>query len=268
MEYTTVTSRKNDSIIWASKLSDKKYRDRENIFFVEGRKLVEEAIEADLKIKKLYFTAKALESYYDLLEKCGANEYFLVSDEVYEKLTDESSPQGIFACIEKFEIPMAEESDLKDGGFIILEDIQNPLNLGAIIRCSYSLGGVSIILTKGCCDIFNPKALRGAMGSIFKTSFLVTDNLPTLIEGMKKSGNRVICTSLHTDSHILGKFEFKDSDSIVIGSEGKGISEETLMACGESIIIPMVENAESLNAATALSVLVWEMKKNSLLNKS
>ena len=268
MEYIIVTSRKNDSIIWANKLKDKKYRDRENLFFIEGRKLLEEVLEANLKIKKLYFTSKALDNCGELLENSNAEECFLVSDEVYEKLTEESAPQGIFACVEKFEIPKAEDFDLSDGGYIILEDIQNPLNLGAIIRCSYSLGGVRIILTKGCCDVFNPKALRGAMGSIFKTQFLMTDNLPILIKTMKNNGNRVICTSLHTDSHILGKFSFKDSDSIVIGSEGRGISQEVLEVCGESIIIPMVENAESLNAATALSVLVWEMKKSTLLNKS
>ncbi len=264
--FSEITSRKNDKIIWAARLSDKKNRDRENVFFIEGIKLMHEAVEAGFRLKTVFFTAKAFEQYQADLESAGADEYILVTDEVMEKISDENSPQGIFSVLEKKPSLPFCDSDLKDGSFIILEDIQNPQNLGAIFRCAFSLLGSKIILTKGCADIYSPKAQRAAMGSILKSSFYICDDIVSFIENQKSLGNRVYCTHLHTDSHILGRFEFKSSDSIVIGNEGKGISGAVVDACYGSLIIPMAKNAESLNAATAASIIIWEMNKNKLLS--
>jgi len=263
--YSEITSRKNDKIIWASKLTDKKNRDKEGVFFTEGAKLLEEALLAKLKINKLFFTQKALEQYESLLSDATAEENYLVTDEVYEKLTDETAPQGIFACIKKPVLEFFSESNLKDGGFIILEDIQNPLNLGAILRCAYSLGGTKLILSKSCADIYGPKTLRSSMGSAFKARFYICDSIVDFIEAQKKFGNNVYCTHLHSDSLLLGTFEFKPGDSIVIGNEGHGVSGDVAGVCTHSVIIPMTKDAESLNAATASSVLIWEMNKSKLI---
>lgn len=264
--YSEITSRKNEKIIWASKLSDKKFRDKEGIFFVEGAKLLEEVILSKHIVDKIFFTAKAYDSYRELLEKSGAEDCYLVTDEVFEKLTDESAPQGIFACIRKPDMLPFPMDSIKDGGFIILEDIQNPQNLGAIFRCAYSLGGAKLVMTKSCADVYNPKTLRSAMGSIFKAEFCVYDDIGNFIDLLKSEGNRVFCTHLHSDSQKLGSFEFKASDSIVIGNEGHGVSDNTADRCSARIIIPMVENAESLNAAAASSILIWEMNKSKLLS--
>lgn len=263
--YTEITSRKNEKIIWASKLTDKKHRDKEGIFFTEGVKLLDEVVLSALKVNKLFFTSKALDCYKASIENANADENYLVSDEVFEKLTDESAPQGIFACIQKpVMLPYSEES-IKAGGFIILEDVQNPQNLGAIFRCAYSLGGTKLVLTKSCADVYSPKTLRSAMGSIFKAEFYICNDIGSFIDLQKSSGNRVFCTHLHSDSMHLGSFAFKESDSIVIGNEGHGVCDDTVKRCTSSIIIPMVENAESLNAATASSIIIWEMNKAKLL---
>ena len=259
--YSEITSRKNEKIIWASRLSDKKNRDAEGVFFTEGVKLLEEAILSGLEIEKIFFTQKALSSYPDILEKANAKEYILVSDSCFEKLTDENAPQGIFTAIKKpCSLPFSEEC-INDGGFIILDDIQNPLNLGAIFRCAYSLGVTKLVLTKGCADVYNPKTLRSAMGSIFKCSFYVYDDICEFIEMLKKYGRRVYCTHLHSDSLVLGSFNFEKSDSIVMGNEGHGVSKNVLDVCTDSVIIPMNEGAESLNAATASAIIIWEMTK-------
>lgn len=265
VSFSEITSRKNEKIIWASKLSDKKTRDKEGVFFTEGIKLLDEAAESGFEIDKLFFTQKALSLYEDSLSKTGCKDCFLVSDEVYEKLSDESSPQGVFAVIKKKKFSPLSKESLKDGGFVILEDIQNPQNLGAIFRCVFSLGSSKIIMTKNCADIYNPKTLRSAMGSVFKAESYVADDIGGLIESLKHVGNRVFCTHLHSQSLVLGTFDFKKSDSIVIGNEGHGVSDDTVKKCTSSVIIPMVENAESLNAATASSIIIWEMNKSKLL---
>ncbi len=266
MNYTEITSRKNDKIIWASKLQDKKHRDKEGLFICDGAKLTQEAVDAGLCIKVLFFTKKALENYASLIEEAKAKENILVTAEVFEKLTGEEAPQGILSVIEKpICVPFSAES-IKDGGFIILEDIQNPQNLGAIFRCAYSLGGIKIVMSKNCADIYSPKTLRSAMGSIFKSQFFVYADICVFIELLKSEGNRVYCTHLHSDSHILGDFQFDISDSVVIGNEGHGVSERTLSYTDGSVIIPMTKNAESLNAATASAIVIWEMNKKKLLS--
>lgn len=266
LNFCEIMSRKNDKIIWASKLSDKKNRDREGVFFVEGFKLLEEAVLAGLDVEKIFFTENALEKYFDLLEKSRCGECYLVSDEVYEKISNEDSPQGVFSVIKKPCEKEFSEEEIKDGGFIILEDMQNPQNLGAVFRCSYSLGGKKIILTDKCADVYNPKTLRSGMGSIFKCEFLVVKDICAFIEKQKVLGNRVLCTHLHSDSYVLGEFKFDASDSIVIGNEGHGVSDSVVSACDGSVIIPMAEGAESLNAATASSIIIWEMNKAKLQN--
>lgn len=263
--FCEITSRKNEKIVSASKLADKKTRDKEGLFFTEGIKLFLEAVEAGFEIERLFFTAKAFELYCDDLSKAGCDECYLVSDEVYEKLSEESSPQGVFAVIKKKAVSALLEQSIKDGGFIILEDIQNPQNLGAIIRCAFSLGGTKIVMTKGCADLYNPKTLRSAMGSVFKASIHICDDIGWFIEKLSAIGNRVLCTHLHADALPLGSFEFKESDSVVIGNEGHGVCDDTVKKCTSSVIIPMVENAESLNAATASSIIIWEMNKSKLL---
>ena len=265
--YSEITSRKNEKIIWASKLSEKKHRDKEGVFFCEGSKLLEEAILSGMNVKKVFFTQKALEHFQNLLSSCNCDEYYLVSDEVYEKLSVEEAPQGIFSIIEKPSHHIFTQNELLEGGFIILEDIQNPLNLGAIFRCAYSLGGKRIILSAKCADVYSSKTLRSGMGSIFKTDFIICDDICDFIENQKNLGNRVFCTHLHSESLMLGAFDFLPGDSIVIGNEGHGVSDKTVSACTLSVIIPMEDGAESLNAATASSILIWEMNKSKLISK-
>lgn len=262
MEYTEITSRKNPSVTDAVKLKDKKNRDRLGMFYAEGCKLLEEVISAEIPVKRLFFTQSALKSYSGLAEQCGKScEKFLVSDEVYEKLTDEKAPQGLFFCAKIPEKLIPDENLLKEGGFVILDEVQNPQNLGAIIRSAFALRADKIVITHGCADPYGSKALRAAMGGIFKSKLYFAQSALEFIEKLNFLGCRTICTRLSEDSEKLGAFEFKPDDSIVIGNEGHGVSDATANACTHCLYIPMKEGAESLNAACAAAITVWEMKK-------
>lgn len=227
---------------------------------------MEEAIISGLTVKRIFFTEGALEKYRSLLEKAESEEYLLVTDEVFSKLSSEEAPQGIFSVMEMPHCSEFTEKELQDGSFLILEDVQNPLNIGAVFRCAYSLGTSKIVLTRSCADVYNTKVLRSAMGSIFKTKFYVCSDLSDFISNQLERGNRVICTALSKKAGLLGEFQFKKSDSIIIGNEGNGIKQETLDLCNNSIIIPMLLGAESLNAATACAVVLWEKNRDLLIS--
>lgn len=265
MNFTEITSRKNKTVIECSDLvKDKKARDASGLFAVEGIKLFEEALCSGMEIKSVFFTEKALGIYREKIEASGVSELYLVSDEVYDKMSDESAPQGIFAVVKKPVKEKITKEALKEGSFVILEDIQNPLNIGAVLRCCYSLGFEKVIFSSGCTDIYSPKCARAAMGSLFKVKAYFPENLTDTVNELTSVGNRVFCTSLGERSVKLGDFDFLSSDSFVIGNEGHGASDNLMNSCSHSLFIPMNEGAESLNAATAAAIVMWEMKKNIL----
>ncbi len=264
MTYTEITSRKNKLICDISLLTNKKQRESMRLFVAEGIKLLTEAIISGSSIEKLFFTDKALKLYEKEISSANAKENYLVTDEVYAKISDESSPQGILCCIALEDDRPITDEDYKRGGFLILEDIQNPLNIGAIFRCAYSMGVTNIIMTDKCACPYGPKSVRAAMGSLFKLNIYITHSLKEDIIKLKSFGNRVFCTALNKDSLKLGSITFSPSDCIIIGNEGHGVSEQTFNACDNSLFIPMNEGAESLNAATAAAIVMWEMKKHTL----
>lgn len=265
MRYTELTSRKNNTVTEASELSkSKKARDASGVFPIEGIKLIDEAVASGMEIKSVFFTEKAMSLYSDRLDKLSDTVLYLVTDEVYEKLSDESAPQGILALIKKPSPEIFSEKSVKEGSFVLLEDIQNPLNIGAILRCCYSMGFEKVVFSSGCADIYSPKCARAAMGSLFKIKAYFSDDLSETAKTLTAEGSRVFCTSLGKRSVKLGSFEFESSDSFVIGNEGHGASDALMNACSHSLFIPMNEGAESLNAATAAAIVMWEMKKNIL----
>ena len=265
MEYIEITSRKNKTILAASMIAaDKKARDSSGLFAVEGIKLLEEAVLESLDIESIFFTQKALKLYGEFIEKVKCEGLYLVSDEVYEKMSDEISPQGVFACVRKKETGVLTDKELTEGGFVILEDIQNPLNIGAVLRCAFSMGFEKIIFTKGCADIYSPKCARAAMGSLFKIKAFYTDDIENTVRRIAQKGNKIYCTRLDEKSLKLGSVEFSKKDSFVIGNEGHGVKKELAEACTHSLYIPMNTGAESLNAATAAAIVMWEMRRNNI----
>ena len=266
MNYTELTSRKNPTVLQAAALSaDKKSRDSTRLFAAEGVKLFGEALDAHVEVEAVFFTQKARTLYGELLERVPDARLFLVTDEVYAKLSTETAPQGIYACLRKPLAGRLDSAALRAGDFVMLDGLQNPANLGAILRSAFALGFHRLLLTDTCADLYAPKCVRAAMGSVFRFIPYFTSDLAGAIRVVRAGGKRVFCAALGGNSVRLGTFAFQSGDSFVIGNEGHGVSQRTADACSHRLFIPMCAGAESLNAASAAALVMWEMKKDMLL---
>lgn len=143
---------------------------------------------------------------------------------------------------------------------LIAESLRDPGNLGTVIRSAYSLGIDTLILTDDCADIYNPRTVRAAMGAVFKlpTLTVARDRLPAYIESLRLQGRKVYAAALSDNSVGISDIALRRGDCFVIGNEGHGLSEKCINACTSSVIIPMREGAESLNAAAAAAICIWE----------
>ncbi len=263
-----ITSRKNPLITRLSKLSDKKYRDKESLFRVDGVKLYEEATKSGLFIPYTFVSLskkdKLPHELLDSLEK-AEGEAYLVADEVLEKLTDELSPQGIVGFVKKFD---AKEPKIPSGTFrsLYLSAVRDPGNLGTIIRTAYAFGVDRVFISADCADIYSPKTVRASMGTVFRQPFSYVHGETEFISLMNKEKCPLYAAALRRDAKALGSFEIPDRICFAIGNEGHGLSEDFINSCGGTVFIPMNEGCESLNAAAAANVLIWEMCRAALVN--
>ena len=258
-EFEQITSRKNPKIIRACSLADKKYRDREGLFAFEGEKLFGEALHEGVRITEVFFTKRAAENCEQLINEAynlGAAAY-LVTEEVYEKLTYEKASQGIFAVARKWELEEFSKDSDDSQGYIMLESVRDPSNVGAILRSCAALGSSNILLSEDCADIFGYKTLRAAMGAAFKANIVITHDTEKSIKTLKERGN-VYAAALTDSAQSIAETEFSACDSIIIGNEGHGVSDKVLENCSGAVIIPMQCGSESLNASVAAAILIWE----------
>ena len=144
---------------------------------------------------------------------------------------------------------------------MLLESVRDPSNLGAIIRSAAALGLDRLILSADCADIYSAKTVRASMGTLFSQRIDRTDALPAYIACLRQSGRRVFAAALDESAQQLGSFDVLPGDCAVIGNEGHGLSQDTIKACGQTVYIPMTDRAESLNAAVASALLMWEFGK-------
>ena len=271
-----IRSRQNKNIVELCKLTDRKAREATRTFRFDGIKLLEEAIRNDVEICAVFLSVSAQErmldflhtrfgtSYEDRIERC-----FLVSDDIFEKISEEKSPEGVIT-IAKYIDKLQKNATIynsvhflqdKNESIVLLESVRDPSNVGAIIRSAAAIGIDRLILSADCADIYHPKAVRGSMGTLFNQRIDRVEDLAATIKELRESGRRVFAAALDERALSLGDFEILAGDAVVIGNEGHGLSQEVIDACGNSVIIPMSERAESFNAAVAASILMWEFAK-------
>jgi RNA methyltransferase, TrmH family len=247
-------SKDNKHIKNALKLKQKKYREEEGKFIAEGIRFVEEAINEGLCSYVLYsdkvYTSKGYERVLGLdIEK------YEVSNDIIKELCDTENPQGIAAVVNK---PKWNIDEIKEDFIVVTDGIQDPGNLGTIIRTSDAAGAGAISIIKGTVDVYNSKTLRSTMGSIFHVPILFYDNFEELAEDLKVRGYSIYSTSLGTDKYIYN-CNFKDKTAIVIGNEANGVPEEHLNLSTHLVKIPMPGKSESLNAASAAAIIIYEV---------
>ena len=249
-----ITSKDNELIKDIRKLAQKKYRDEQNEFIIEGIKMIEEAVKENAKIKMVVVCEELNQGPIpkEILYKIAKEKIVYVSDKVFKSLTDVNSPQGILAIVEK---SSKNEIDFSKDLYLILDNIQDPGNMGTILRTADSITLTQIIVPKGNADCYNPKVVRSTMGAIFRVNVIEVENLIKTIKEMKKHKIQVLATDLATDLSIYD-VSYKKS-AIVIGNEGNGVSKEVLAVADKKIKIPMPGKTESLNAAVATGIILY-----------
>ena len=255
-----ITSRENTAVKEIQKLSKStKHRLKNRLFVIEGARLCEDALQSGIKIQKVCIMQDALEKHAQLIDRLcdGAKKTYIFQRNLFSALSDLVTPQGIL-CVCR----MREESfHLEDGSYIGLESIRDPQNMGTILRTAEALGITGVVMSKDCCDIYSPKVLRGSMGAVFRLNYMVTDDLPAYALSLQLNGFTTFGAVADRGAPPVTKLSLSKEDkaAVVIGNEGNGLSQELLDACAEETTIPMGGRAESLNAATAASIVMWEM---------
>ena len=249
-----ITSKDNEVIKNIRKLKDKKYRDETDTFLIEGIKIIEEAIEENADIKKIIVCNEFNENFSgDLLYKIAKYDVIYVPKNIFKLLTDVTNPQGILAIVSKNK---KENIDYSQEFFLILDNIQDPGNMGTILRTADSINLNQIIVSKGSADCYNPKVVRSTMGAIFRVKVFECDLVKT-IKDLKKHQIKILATDLIADENIYNA-EYKKS-ALVIGNEANGVSEEVLKLADKRIKIPMIGRTESLNAGVATGIILYEV---------
>ena len=254
-----ITSRQNPLIAETAKLKEKKYREEKKSFLFEGIKLTREAIANNIDITHIFLTERCAQKYPDIAQR---NDSVIISESVCSKLSENYSPEGIICTANYMDnrhntCDFAEYNS-KNDLFLILYSIQDPGNLGTIMRASAAFGKKNIILSSDCADIYNQKTIRASMGAVFRTSTCRTENLFETINSIKKTGKEVYAAALQKDAKRLQNLENVNNCCFVLGNEGHGISKEIIECCSGTVIIPMEKDAESLNVSSAASVILWE----------
>ncbi len=253
-----ITSKDNAKIKECIELRDnKKFRKSTGKIFLEGLRLCSDAFISNVKIHSLFVTEKMFEKITDEKSPLLNADITIISDIVAQKLSDTKTSQGVFAVCEMPALKSIENLETGNG-VIILSSLQDPGNVGTIIRTSEGLGIAGIIMSEDCPDIYSPKVLRGTMGGVFRLPIVISENIKESIAFLKNRNVNVYATALDDESISIKNFNLKGS-AVVIGNEGNGISEDIKSICDNSIIIPISETSESLNAAVAASILAWEM---------
>ncbi|MGS0764805.1 TrmH family RNA methyltransferase [Syntrophomonas curvata] len=261
-----VTSKDNQYIKQAASLKNKKYRIREQMFLLEGKKMVAEALQACKPLIRVLVDEAHREEYRPLAERYRDPEWLEVDSRVFGGIAAADTPQGIVAVAP---IPHNDFSDLfkQSAGLILLDQISDPGNLGTIIRTAWALGIDGILLSQGCTDPFSPKAVRASMGGVLNVPIYDAVSL-SAIEQLKSGGYRVIGTDLDARASIFTG-DYKGANIIVIGSESRGVSPDIQACCDSLIKIPINPAVDSLNAAVACAIImmeVWKQRNNAFLS--
>lgn len=259
-----IISKDNSNVKLYQKLvTSKKARDEHNMFTLEGVRLIYEAITENLELHCVFVAESVSEKYGEALnlleEKNMSSKIFYISDEISKKLSDTINPQGIYAICKKLDKLFSADTIINNGKYIILNNLQDPGNIGTIIRTADAVGIDGIVLTDNCCDIYNPKVIRSTMGSIFRMNLWNICETEQVINIFKNKNIMTFAAVIDTDAVSLTKCDFSGGTAVIIGNEGNGLPKQISNLCDIKLTIKMNGNINSLNAAMASGIIMWEM---------
>ena len=260
----TVSSKDNRWVKeWRALARDAKTRRQSGCFALEGARLCGDALASGVTISAVLYTPDAAAAYGDIVSGlCDAAEQVVeITDALAKYMADTTHPQGIFCIVKSLDNLLSFDTINNMGCYGVLEDIQDPGNLGTIIRTAEALGLDGLILSAGCCDVYNPKVLRGSMGGVFRLPILIADDLVQTIAALQQRGMTAYACVVDADATAVHTVSFAAGRLCVIGNEGNGLSAAVTAACAERITIRMAGRAESLNASMAAGIVLWEMTR-------
>ena len=265
-----ITSRQNESVKAVRALADKKGRARSGLFRFDGIKLFRDALgRADIftvVLREPMSVAVSAEVQGGLSRgEISEDRLLFVSESVFNTISEESSPEGIITVARQLDdlhagFEPCKTEELSGKRLLLVESIRDPGNLGTVMRSCGALGIDTLILSDDCADIYNPKTVRSSMGALFRlpTVTVKRDDMPRLVTSLRQGGRRVFAAALRENAFRIGELTLKAGDCFVIGNEGHGLSDTLIDACDGAAIIPMTEGSESLNAAAAAAICIWE----------
>ena len=246
-----ITSLKNPKVTTWKSLKDRKGRKETGCFLVEGRKMVEEAVASAFPVEAILVDADRLGEF---TLPAGLPAYSMPGH-VLAAVCDTKTPQGIAAVVRMAEV------ELHGMRLVAMDGVQDPGNVGTIIRTADAAGFDGVILSTQCADVFSPKVLRATMGSVFRMGIRVTDDLPGLLANMVQEGASVLSSQLDGDP-FYQRIPLNKRFVLVIGSEGNGVTDEVKAIATHKVKLPMRGGAESLNAAVAAGIMMYELTRD------
>lgn len=239
-----------------------KYRKKYRQFAVEGIKLVNEVIKSNIKINSIFITSQAYKKYIHNLENVANKNTFTiyeVDNKIMNKISSLTSPPGIICLCETVDKIHMLDKIVKNDKLVILENIQDPHNLGTLFRICDAMKIKAVAITENSCDIYNPKVLRGSMGSIFRLDIFWVNDIITFISDLKKHDFEICASTVDKNDSPISKIKYNKKTAVIIGNEGNGINLETIKLCDKKITIPTNQEIDSLNAAVAAGIIIWEI---------
>ncbi len=257
--FNIITSRENPLIklVAALQVSSEK-RKRNGLFVLEGLRICKDACDNGIKFDKLIVSDAAAEKYAADTEKFSliSDECYKIPDSLFKKISDTKTPQGIIAVAK---MPVTGSCGIdKNGKYIALENVADPSNLGAISRTAEALGVNGIILSSDGCDPYSPKALRASMGTLLRVPVFVTESFA---ETLKSTGLKRYACVVDKTAESIKEQSFGNGSVVMIGNEANGLTDSAKQSADVLVTIPMTGRAESLNAAAAAAIAMWEMMK-------
>lgn len=259
---STANSRIKQVVAWQTKARERR---KDGVFIVEGIRMYEEAPEN--RIKETYVSEKFLKQLQgekgkgqDILKKLQKTGYEEVSEDVFLKMSDTQTPQGILCVLERptYNIEeMLQTEKEKAPLLLVLEDLQDPGNLGTILRTGEGAGVNGVIMSRDTVDIYNPKTIRSTMGSIYRVPHIYVQDLIPVLDTLSQNGVHTYAAHLSGETYY-NAFDFKQGTAFIIGNEGNGLKKETADRAESYLKIPMEGKVESLNAAMSAGLLVYE----------
>ncbi len=273
MNENNITSLTNEKIKEIKKLYDKKYRIQNKQYIIEGIKIIQEAFlqkQSFVTIvicEEIYRNVNIDKSVVSKVLNENEEKILYVDNKVFNSVCDTKTPQGIIAVLEMKTNNLLCVTNSNNENVLFLDNIQDAGNMGTILRSARAFGFDTVILNKGCIDIYNPKVIRATMGNIFMLHILqLQDEGKEMLLNLKKNGYTVYATTLENSIDIYDVIVYNNKKVLVVGNEANGIQQEILKLSDVNISIPMLNNTESLNVGVATSIVMSEIQRRNIYN--